>query len=61
MALALHPWRNQTCLISYIPYSTRLEALGWGWIGLVQAPPIPTLRSSHYTSVFLLVWLSSTF
>ena len=30
MALALHPWQNQTCLFSYIPYSTRLEALGWG-------------------------------
>lgn len=30
MALALHPWQNQTCLFSYIPYSTRLGALGWG-------------------------------
>ena len=30
MSLALHPWQNQTCLFSYIPYSTRLEALGWG-------------------------------
>ena len=52
MALALHPWQNQTCLFSYIPYSTRLEALGWGGIGLVQAPPIPTFRSSHYVRFF---------
>ena len=57
MALALHPWQNQTCLFSYIPYSTRLEALGWGGgIGLVQAPPIPTLRSSHYVRFFYCVY-----
>ena len=56
IGLALQPWRNQTCLISYILYSTRLEAVGWERIGLVQAPPISTLQGSHYVRFFYCVY-----